>query len=774
MRRFLPFLLLFAVGHVVSAQSAIGEWRDHNSFVAARHVSVAQSEVYAATRMALFCYRPEGKEVIPMTKSNGLTDVGISAMAYDQASQCLAVAYANSGVDLMQGGKVYHIADIRYSGQGGDKKIYHIRFDGDKVYLATGFGIVVVDARRHEVAETYYLGPDGESGVVYDVAFTEGHIVAGTDNGLMSAPRGSNRLHIYETWTRDTLSPLAGMSVRMLDVCNNRLVVAACTDNPDSMTTFYQQGSDNWGTWGTGAVRSLRCCGSQIVLNRFSSIEIYNSQFSLTDVITTLPTYGVAAEDADMDSDGTLWIGHTWAGLIEVPRGYTEVSAHAPAGPFNDDYVYSLASTYNKLYLCPGGKKPTYESAGILGSLSIFEKGEWSQISVADGIPAFQDVLYMAVDPKDSKHISATSWGYGVLDIHDNQVQTLFDQSNTQGALVPFTSGTFIHHRVSGLAYDDQGNLWVTSSLVDHGLAVRYRDGSWRSFDISPVLQGLSVDKKEIDKLVWDSITGYKWFIGKSNRIFVHDGESRQAVVNPNNGSKLETHTVTCLVQDRSGDLWFGTDKGLKVIYDGYRAFANGGNGETSPVNCSNILFNEDGINEYLMAYESITCMAVDGANRKWVGTSNNGLYLISANGLEQLHHFTTANSPLASDKIVALTVHPESGVVYVGTDMGLQSYRSTATVGYTEPLADIHAFPNPVRPGYDGPIAVKGFTRDALVHITDARGHVVFSTTAHGGQAVWNGRTNNGDRVSSGTYYVFASDASGNMRSVAKILVIR
>lgn len=774
MRRFLPFLLLFAVGHVVSAQSAIGEWRDHNSFVAARHVCVAQSEVYAATRMALFRYRPEGKEVIPMTKSNGLTDVGISAMAYDQATQCLAVAYANSGVDLMQGGKVYHIADIRYSGQGGDKKIYHIRFDGDNVYLATGFGIVVVDARRHEVAETYYLGPDGESGVVYDVAFTEGHIVAGTDNGLMSAPRGSNRLHIYETWTRDTLSPLAGMSVRMLDVCNNRLVVAACTDNPDSMTTFYQQGSDNWGTWGTGTVRSLRCCGSQIVLNRFSSIEIYNSQFSLTDVITTLPTYGVAAEDADMDSDGTLWIGHTWAGLIEVPRGYTEVSAHAPAGPFNDDYVYSLASTYNKLYLCPGGKKPTYESAGILGSLSIFEKGEWSQISVADGIPAFQDVLYMAVDPKDSKHISATSWGYGVLDIHDNQVQTLFDQSNTQGALVPFTSGTFIHHRVSGLAYDDQGNLWVTSSLVDHGLAVRYRDGSWRSFDISPVLQGLSVDKKEIDKLVWDSITGYKWFIGKSNRLFVHDGESRQAVVNPNNGSKLETHTVTCLVQDRSGDLWFGTDKGLKVIYDGYRAFANGGNGETSPVNCSNILFNEDGINEYLMAYESITCMAVDGANRKWVGTSNNGLYLISANGLEQLHHFTTANSPLASDKIVALTVHPESGVVYVGTDMGLQSYRSTATVGYTEPLADIHAFPNPVRPGYDGPIAVKGFTRDALVHITDARGHVVFSTTAHGGQAVWNGRTNNGDRVSSCTYYVFASDASGNMRSVAKILVIR
>ena len=259
----------------------------------------------------------------------------------------------------------------------------------------------------------------------------------------------------------------------------------------------------------------------------------------------------------------------------------------------------------------------------------------------------------MAVDPKDRKHISATSWGYGVLDIHNKVIDTLFDQTNSQGALVPFTSGSFTHLRVSGLAYDKQGNLWITNSLVDRGLVVRYHDGSWRNFDISPILQGLANDKKEIDKLVWDSVTDYKWFIGKANRIYVHDGVNKLAYVNPNNGSKLETHTVTCLVQDRSGDLWFGTDKGIKVIYDGYRAFANGGRGEMAPVNCSNILYNEDGINEYLMAYESITCMAVDGANRKWVGTSNNGLYLISANGLEQLHHFTTANSPLASDKIV-------------------------------------------------------------------------------------------------------------------------
>ena len=217
-----------------------------------------------------------------------------------------------------------------------------------------------------------------------------------------------------------------------------------------------------------------------------------------------------------------------------------------------------------------------------------------------------------------------------------------------------------------------------------------------------------------------------------------------------------------------------GTNGGIKVIYDAYKAFSNGGNGEKSPVNCSNIIIDNGEFVEYLMAYESITCMAVDGANRKWVGTSNGGLYLISATGQEELLHFTTQNSPLISNRILSLAIQPTSGEVFIGTDQGLISYRSTATYATVLPDDDIHAYPNPVEPGYDGPIAIKGFTRDALVHITDAAGHVVYSTRALGGQAIWYGRTNNGVDVASGVYYVFASDEEKGNRSVTKILLIR
>lgn len=363
----------------------------------------------------------------------------------------------------------------------------------------------------------------------------------------------------------------------------------------------------------------------------------------------------------------------------------------------------------------------------------------------------------------------ATAWGSGIIEYTDNKATAFFNTANTSGALQTYTQGDYSGIRTGAVAYDIKGNAWFTNSLVDNGLVVRRKDGSWESFNTSSLTGG-----SEIDKIICDSVRGYKWFAGRANRIYVHDGEGKMAYVDPNNGSKLETSSVNCLVQDHHGDIWIGTNKGLKVITNGYQAFANGGNGEKSPVTCINITISNNEFAEYLMAYESITAIAVDGANRKWVGTSQGGLYLISANGYDEIAHFTSRNSPLFSDKIVCIEIQPESGEVFIGTDRGLQSYRSTATYATSFAANEVSVFPNPVRPEYDGPIAIKGFSRNALVHITDAAGHIVFSTTADGGQAVWNGRTNEGRRVASGTYFVFASDKQGKNRAVGKVLIVR
>ena len=157
------------------------------------------------------------------------------------------------------------------------------------------------------------------------------------------------------------------------------------------------------------------------------------------------------------------------------------------------------------------------------------------------------------------------------------------------------------------------------------------------------------------------------------------------------------------------------------------------------------------------------------------MGTKDNGLYLVSADGLETIHHFTMENSPLPSNDIVSIAIEPQSGEVFIGTGAGLVSFMGDAT----EPSAaldenSLHAYPNPVREDYTGEICVTGFTKDCNVKITDSAGTLIYEAISTGGQITWNGCNMRGERVSAGVYYVLAYDEGGNSGAATKILIIR
>ena len=761
----MALLSLLAMPQPVSAQTAVGQWRDCLDYSMVLHVEPAGRSVYAAARGGLFCYDTLSGSLTRMNKTTGLSDAGIATIAYDTATGTLVVAYGNSNIDLVKDGKVYNLSDIKRSGIGGDKSIYRIRFHDRKAWLATGFGVVVVDLERREIKETCYIGTGGTYTVVSDLAFSADSLYAATSEGLKRVAIDEPHPTISDRWTAD--SRLAGVTVTMLDCFAGRLLAGGFSYDP-GQTTLYALDSNGTVAWNGGVVRSIHVGGGFVALTHEESVVRYDSALNRIDSLTSYDWGALSCFDAVYTDSVTLWVGHEWGGLFRLrPSGNTYLM---PDGPFSADNVYRLVPFNHRMMLCPGGHTTAYANAYITPNLVTAEGRRWTSLDRGNGmLDGTSDLVDAVVNPYDTNETVAALWGSGVVSIRDNQVQALYNESNTGGALTPYTIGSYSTLRTGALAFDNQGNLWTLLSNTNYALAKRASDGTWSRFS---TMQMASLPS--VDKLVWDSINGYLWFCGRENMIYVHDGVSRMARVNPNTGSKLSTDDVTALVQDRSGNLWVGTNKGLKVIYNGYQAFSNGGVGETSPVACSNITITNGEFSEYLMAYESITSIAVDGANRKWVGTSSGGLYLISANGLEQLEHFTAENSPLFSNKIIALGIQPRTGEVYIGSDQGLQVYRSTATYAESLPSDDIHAFPNPVRPDYDGPIAIKGFTRDALVHITDASGHTVYSTRAFGGQAVWNGRTVSGERVASGVYYVFASDSEGGNRSVTKILIIR
>lgn len=769
MRKSIALLPLLLISTIlpVRAQTAVGQWRDCLDYSQIRHVVPAGNIIYGGALGGILCYDLEEHAVTRMSKGTGLNDVGIATMAYDASTRCLVVAYNNSNIDLVIDDHTYNLSDIKRADLSGDKSIRHIRFANGRGYLATGFGVVVIDLQRKEIKETWYLGAGGGYTPVYDLAFMDDSIYAATGEGLKRLARTESHPSVSDLWATD--SRLAGTTVTTLENFDGKLLLAGYTFDPEQITLLVHTPT-GYRIWNRGDILSMRVGGGKVTLTHEHSVVRYNNSLERYDSLTNYTWSTLDAYDAVCTDNGVLWVGHNWDGLLYINPDGTDGTCHLN-GPFSHDHCFRLVPFNSRMMLCPGGHSPIYTATYYEPNLLTAYGREWSSLDKSNGLlDHASDLLDAAVNPRDTTETVAALWGAGAISIRNNKVQTLYDTTNTDGALVPLVSGDYRRLLIGSVAFDRQGNLWVLSSHSTHALAVRRTNGQWKGFET----QQMTSAAPALDKLVCDSIDGYLWFMGRDNVIYVHDGNNRMARVNPNNGSKLSTETVTALVQDQNGNLWLGTNKGIKVIYDGYKAFQNGGNGEISPVTCSNITISNGEFAEYLMAYESITAIAVDGANRKWVGTANGGLYLISANGLEQLEHFTSANSPLFADRIVCLGINERTGEVYIGTERGLQVYRGTATYADKKPLDEVHVFPNPVRPDYDGPISATGFTRNGKVHITDAAGHTVFSTTANGGQVTWNGRTLNGERVASGVYYIFASDEEGNNRSVGRILIIR
>lgn len=769
-KRIVTILLTLLCSLPMQAQLGVGKWRDCFSYYELHKVLQAGDRIYASAAGGLFYYDLDDLTVNRMNKTTILNDVGISTFAYDQQTKDLVIAYNNANIDIVRNDKVTNISDIKRNNIGGSKNINSIRFKDRCAYIACGFGIVVVDLTRNEIKETFYLGEDGTYLGINDIAFTDSIIVAATDNGILYADKDNPYLNINTNWTLDESSLLAGLKVKRLETgSNGQLVALAYSDGSDT-TVYRENGTMSFAPLTSGNIRNIKVSQNKLLVCHQDGVSIYDGQYSLLQDVGDIDWMKMDANDAELGSDGTLWIAHQWAALASIEMSNNmRINTFYPQGPSSDN-SYRLTAYDNELMVSPGGHTTTYSGVYLPANVFTFDGKEWKALEDPDHLlDGVTDIIEVAVNPRNQKVRLAAAWRSGIVEITDNKVTNLYNETNSDGALQPYVEGSYNALFTGAIAYDNKGNAWITNSLKQNGLAVLYSNGSWQSFNTHSMVNG-----SDLDHIIWDSIRGLKLFWGRANKIFVHDGESKMAYIDPNNGAKLETSIVNCVAQDHNGNIWIGTNKGIKVVYNLSSIFDNGGEGERSPVTCNNILYNENGISEYLMAYESVTTIVVDGANRKWVGTSTGGLYLLSANGLEQIEHFTAANSPLFSDKIVSLAIMPWSGQLFIITDKGLETYRSTATYAFSEPMDDIHAFPNPVRPDYDGPIAIKGFTRNGIVHITDAAGNTVFSTRANGGQAIWNGCTNSGERVASGIYYVFASAEDGSMRSATKIMVIR
>lgn len=167
-----------------------------------------------------------------------------------------------------------------------------------------------------------------------------------------------------------------------------------------------------------------------------------------------------------------------------------------------------------------------------------------------------------------------------------------------------------------------------------------------------------------------------------------------------------------------------------------------------------------DGTNlaDYLLNDVSVSAIKSDRSGRKWFATNGGGIVVTSADGREVLYEITSENSMLPSDQVYALEFIPQTNSVMISTSQGLAEYFPSGQSTTGDDSESVRAYPNPVRPDYFGYVTIDGLSDNSLVKIVDVHGNLVKEFPISSGEVKWDVTNLSSKRVKTGVYYILAS----------------
>lgn len=766
-RRLILFFLMSFV--LVQAYPQNNRWTIYAAYHDASKCVSVGSKIYVLSDGGLYSYDYEDMDVVTYDKSGVLSDNGIFDISYCSEEKTLVIVYNNGNIDLLyDDGSVYNMTDFKNK-TAGDKTINDIYVNGKNMYMSTNYGLLIVDIAERIFSKTYTLDY-GINSVAVDGNF----IYAATDNGVYKGNTADN-LQDKSKWsiiTKNAIDEFIDFNGKLYSLTSSG--VFSIDKSTFAMTNISKFSAKYWSI-----------CNDMLLLSDASSLYSVGTDGKMT----LLDGKGIRTADY---AGNTYWCACGTDGLkgMSLKDGkFTEnVSSVIPDSPMRN-YSYFLRMTPENRLLVAGGSF-NYNGQSFPGTLMKYENQSWTCFDEETPIATVGKSLYVNVtdiaqDPNDSEHHFAGSASDGIFEFKDYKMVNHYDYRNSPlQSILPSSSRPNAYVWITGLEYDKDGNLWMLNNQTDTIVRILKNDGKWAALYYSEIKDIPTLDQVLFDNRGWAWINCRRTTNNPVNYagVFCVDtkgtlentaDDSRKFITRFSNqdGVAYSPDLFNCIAEDLDGNIWFGTDKGPFVTYSPEDVFDNG------------FYFTQvkiprnDGTNlaDYLLSDVNITCITIDGGNRKWMGTSGNGVYLLSSDGIEMIEHFTTENSPLISDNIESIAIDGSTGEVFFGTDAGLVSYLGTAT-DPAGSLSDdnIKVYPNPVRPEYTGRVSITGLMRDTDVKIVSASGYLVNSGTSVGGEYTWDGKNKGGKRVASGVYYVLAADAEGNSGAVAKILVIR
>lgn len=775
------FLVLFSI-FLSKAQNTSLLWEGHFSYLNIKDVVSSEEKIYAASENAVFSYDLLTNEIEEISTINGLSGELISTIHFSDNYQLLLVGYENGLVEIYNDAtkEVTTVVDIldKITIPPNSKRVNHFNELNDNVYISTDYGVSVYDLSRLEFGDTYFIGNGGSQIKVNQTTIFNSYIYAACedDEAIKRGLLSSSNLIDFQEWEQISTGNFNGIEAvgnKLYCTATNRRIYEIDNTTLNQLFVYSNQPLD------------LKSMNNQLIVTTQNNVYVYDSNFTLLANPVLTSEYNTTFTSATLSQEG-IYIGTKNYGVLETMQANVSsfLEIH-PEGPLQNS-IFSLESGFGSVWASFGDYTRFYNPSPFKseGVSQLYDE-QWNNIPYEE-VFGLRNLNAISINPLNPQQVFVSSFHDGMLEINDGIPTRRLDETNSglESLFLP-SSPTYRSIRVSGSTFDDNGVLWSLTGLIERPLkAFDTNSNSWRSFDFTELIPNALTDNVGFSELL----------IAPSGDIFIasfsygvigfryNGGSQIFKNVDKENGN-LPDKSVRAIALDKNGQLWIGTDIGLRVLYNTSNFFND------DDLTTDEIVILDNGIPKELLQDQFISDIKVDGSNNKWVATIGAGLYYFSPDGQQTIYHFTKNNSPLPSNNVNDLTIDDSKGIIYIGTDKGLVSFKSGGS-NPTDVLVDAYIYPNPVRPNFNittEKIKIKDITNRVNIKITDIEGNLVaeaqsrtnsryrgYNLEIDGGTAYWNGKNMANNLVASGVYLVMISDLESLETKVLKLMIIR
>jgi hypothetical protein len=742
-------------------------WKGYFSYNDIKDISQSPTQFYAASENALFSQNLNTNEIKTTNTVDGLSGQTISSIYFSPTFNKTLVGYENGLLIIVNeaDGSIRKKVDIVNKQLPPNlKKINHFTEHQGIAYLSCDFGIVQFNLSTLLFGDTYFIGNNGAEIRVNQTAISNGFIYAScTFNGIRRANIESGNLINFSEWSELNAGNWNGIAR-----VGNELVAMNANGN---LNRYNGATFQPFLQFPQTAV-DLRSSEDQLAITFPNQVKIYNAQLANTLTVNDVQLAQIIAPKFSCSTiiGATVYIGTKENGVVTTSlNGAANFDYLLPDGPLRNSSFAINASTEN-LWVVFGGYAPNYNpyayefGTNALFGISKLSDKQWINIPASEvlGAKALSDI---AVNPNNNKEVYISSFFSGLLKLENDVPTILLTPANTgpNGLENIAIANNPNDIRINNPIFDKAGNLWLTNNLVEKALKVLRANGQWQSYSLAPVIPKLpNFGSLLIDK------NNTKWMASRDGVFAFNENSGNFKIITEGSDEgNLPSPDVRTIAIDNRNQLWIGTNKGLRVLssIDRYNS--------AGQLNANPIIILEDNVPQELLFQQYITAIEVDGANNKWIGTANSGVFQFSSDGQQTLQRFTIDNSPLPSNTINDIDINPTTGEVFFATPQGIVVYKGISTDG-SENLQNVKVYPNPVRPGFAGTVKIAGLLDKANIKITDISGNLVYEVISEGGTIEWDTTAFGKYKVASGVYMIFIAARDGLETTVKKVMIVR